>query len=326
LKAFEYFRPDTILETSQILSVGEDRRLVSGNTDLLGEIKSGTIEPSALVSLTAIKELRGICWSEEGLKIGSMVTLAEIASDPEIKSRCGALTLAAESVATTQIRNQGTLGGNLCQRPRCWYYRSRMFNCLKKGGDRCYAIGGLDKYHAVVGTNKCIIIHPSDTATALMALDANVSIFSGSSEKVIPITEFFITPDVDVTKENILSSDEILVSINIPMESLDNSMTFMKAKERQSMDFALANIATVIRMERKKILRAGICVGGIAPVPLRLRLIEDYLKDLNFDDLDFEYVTELFLRETRPMDVNNYKILISKAYIRRSLTEIITLG
>ena len=324
LKSFEYFSPNTLEEASMILDADKGRWLISGSTDLIGEMKNGTLEPTGLVGLKKIEELYGIVWTEGSLKIGSLVTLSDIASNNEIKFRCRALAEAAESVATTQIRNQGTLGGNLCQRPRCWYYRNKSFDCLKKGGDRCYAIGGLDRYHAALGKGKCIIVHPSDTATALMALDAKLTIFSGSSEKVVPISEFFISPDVDVTRENILSSGEILVSIEIPAESLDNSTVFMKAKERQSMDFALASVAVALQKDKRKILSARVSLGGIAPIPMRLSLIENYLEQLDFDELDFGYVNDLFMRETQPSDPNNYKILICKAYLQRSLSQIIS--
>ena len=324
LKPFEYFSPNTLEEASMILDAEKGRYLISGSTDLIGEMKNGTLEPTGLVGLKRIKELYGISWTGRGLKIGSMVTLSEIASNNDVRSRCRLLSDSAESVATTQIRNQGTLGGNLCQRPRCWYYRNKSFDCLKKGGDRCFAIGGLDKYHSALGKGRCIIVHPSDTATALMALDAKLTIFSGGTERVVPISEFFISPDVDVTRENILSSGEILVSIEIPAESLDNSTVFMKAKERQSMDFALASIAVAIRKDKEKILSARVSLGGIAPIPIRLSLIEDYLEQLDFDELDLGYVIDLFMRETQPSDPNNYKILICKAYLQRSLSQIIS--
>ncbi len=324
LKPFEYFSPNTLEEASMILDAEKGRYLISGSTDLIGEMKNGTLEPTGLVGLKRIKELYGISWTGRGLKIGSMVTLSEIASNNDVRSRCRLLSDSAESVATTQIRNQGTLGGNLCQRPRCWYYRNKSFDCLKKGGDRCFAIGGLDKYHSALGKGRCIIVHPSDTATALMALDAKLTIFSGSTERVVPISEFFISPDVDVTRENILSSGEILVSIEIPAGSLDNSTVFMKAKERQSMDFALASIAVAIRKDKEKILSARVSLGGIAPIPIRLSLIEDYLEQLDFDELDLGYVIDLFMRETQPSDPNNYKILICKAYLQRSLSQIIS--
>lgn len=324
LKPFEYFSPNTLEEASMILDAEKGRYLISGSTDLIGEMKNGTLEPTGLVGLKRIKELYGISWTGRGLKIGSMVTLSEIASNNDVRSRCRLLSDSAESVATTQIRNQGTLGGNLCQRPRCWYYRNKSFDCLKKGGDRCFAIGGLDKYHSALGKGRCIIVHPSDTATALMALDAKLTIFSGGTERVVPISEFFISPDVDVTRENILSSGEILVSIEIPAGSLDNSTVFMKAKERQSMDFALASIAVAIRKDKEKILSARVSLGGIAPIPIRLSLIEDYLEQLDFDELDLGYVIDLFMRETQPSDPNNYKILICKAYLQRSLSQIIS--
>ena len=324
LKPFEYFSPNTLEEASMILDAEKGRYLISGSTDLIGEMKNGTLEPTGLVGLKRIKELYGISWTGRGLKIGSMVTLSEIASNNDVRSRCRLLSDSAESVATTQIRNQGTLGGNLCQRPRCWYYRNKSFDCLKKGGDRCFAIGGLDKYHSALGKGRCIIVHPSDTATALMALDAKLTIFSGSTERVVPISEFFISPDVDVTRENILSSGEILVSIEIPAGSLDNSTVFMKAKERQSMDFALASIAVAIRKDKEKILSARVSLGGISPIPIRLSLIEDYLEQLDFDELDLGHVIDLFMRETQPSDPNNYKILICKAYLQRSLSQIIS--
>ena len=176
MRPFQILNPATLEEAQSALGDRAGTTIIAGGTDIMGELHEGTASPAALVSIAGVGGLRGIEVSDSGASIGGLVTLAEIASNPDISQSYPALAQAAASVATPQIRNVGTLGGNLCQRPRCWYYRSPKFNCLKRGGDTCYAVDGLNKYHAIFGSGGCYIVHPSDTAVALLALGASVEI------------------------------------------------------------------------------------------------------------------------------------------------------
>ena len=319
MKSFEYFRPKTIEDASRILLSEQGSEVISGSTDLLDEMKNGIAEPSILVSLSDIPNLRRIAWDRGGLTIGAMVTLSDIVSHPEIRLRCLALAEAAESVATPQIRNIGTLGGNLCQRPRCWYYRSSRFDCAKKGGDICFAVGGLNKYHAVIGGAGCYIVHPSDTATALVALGASVKIFGAGSERTVPIADFFAGPKVDVTRENILRSGELLISVNIPPGALDHPSSYLKAKERQSMDFALASAAVLLKVSDGVIFEAGVSLGGVAPVPWHLISVETALKGIPINSIKPEIITSSLWKEAEPMSDNGYKIQLSQTYLNRAI-------
>jgi|TARA_B100001971_G_scaffold196495_1_gene204382 xanthine dehydrogenase YagS FAD-binding subunit len=324
LKSFEYFKPKTLEDASRILLSEQSSEVISGSTDLLGEMKEGVAEPSILISLSDIPNLRRIIWDGDGLTIGAMVTLADIVSHPEIRLRCLALAEAAESVATPQIRNIGTLGGNLCQRPRCWYYRSSRFDCAKKGGDICFAVGGLNKYHAVIGGAGCYIVHPSDTATALVALGASAKIFGAGSERTVPIADFFAGPDVDVTRENILRTGELLISVNIPLGRLDHPSSYLKAKERQSMDFALTSAAVLLKVSDGVIFEAGVSLGGVAPVPWHLISVETALKGIPINSIKPEIITSSLWKEAEPMSDNGYKIQLSQTYLNRAIMKAVS--
>ena len=319
MKSFEYFKPKALEDASRILLSEPGSKVISGSTDLLGEMKEGIAEPSILISLSDIPNLRRIIWDGDGLTIGAMVTLSDIVSHPEIRSRCLLLAESAESVATPQIRNVGTLGGNLCQRPRCWYYRSSRFDCAKKGGDKCFAVGGLDRYHAVIGGAGCYIVHPSDTATALVALGASAKIFGAGSERTVPIADFFAGPDVDVTRENILRSGEFLISVNVPPSALDHPSSYLKAKERQSMDFALTSSAVLLKISDGVIFGAGVSLGGVAPVPWHLVSVETALTGISINSIEPEIITSSVLKEAEPMSANGYKIQLSKSYLNKAI-------
>lgn len=320
---FNYYSPTTITEASSVLK--KDRRsvVVAGSTDLLSEMKEGVVTPSSLISLMEIPSLREVTWNEHGLSIGAMVTLTEIAMDPMIKKRCVVLSEASESVATPQIRNIGTLGGNLCQRPRCWYYRSAQFNCLKKGGDLCFALGGVDKYHAILGGTRCFIVHPSDLATALLSVSASVTIYSEGSMRTLPMADFFVGPDTDVTRENILLRGDIMVAVTIPSFALDRIGVYLKSKERQAMDFALASAAVSIENRDDLITDAGVVVGGIAPVPLTLTGVEERLINSRVGNIDLNAILKHVFSGARPMSTNGYKITLAKNYLRRAIAQVL---
>ena len=319
---FNYYSPATITEASSALKKDPGSMVVAGSTDLLSEMKEGVVRPSSLISLTEISSLRDVTWNENGLSIGAMVTLTEIASDPMIRRRCSVLSEASETVATLQIRNIGTLGGNLCQRPRCWYYRSPQFNCLKKGGDHCFALGGIDRYHAILGGSRCFIVHPSDVATGLLSVSASVTIYSEGSMHTLPLSEFFVGPESDVTRENILSQGDLMIAVNIPSFALDRIGVYLKSKERQSMDFALASAAVSIENRDDLIVDAGVAVGGIAPVPLTLAEVEGHLINSRVGNIDLRDTLDQVFSDARPMSTNGYKISLAKNYLRRAITQV----
>ena len=201
MMGFEFVTAQSVAEAGELLTAyGIAAKIIAGGTDLLGEIKQGTVQPARLVSLRDIGALTAMSVEDDGARIGAMTTISEIAAHPEIRSRYAALAQACDSVATPQIRNVGTLGGNLCQRPRCWYYRSPLFDCRKKGGDRCFALDGANKFHAIFDGAICPAVHPSDTAVALSALDARVTLLSSGATRTVSVGDFFVSPDVDVSR------------------------------------------------------------------------------------------------------------------------------
>jgi xanthine dehydrogenase YagS FAD-binding subunit len=244
VKNFKIAEPQSAEQVLALLSkAGDNVSLMAGGTDLLAEIKEGVVEPDLVIDLSAIKELAFIRKDKDGMHIGAMTTVADLASDPAVRTDYPGLHEAALSVATPQLRNVGTVGGNLCQRPRCWYYRDAKFVCRKKGGSRCFASKGRNKYHAIFGGGICHIVYPSDLAPMLIALDAEVVIVSPGGEKALPLGEFYALPSKNVRRENILKPNEFLQKIRIPPARKGNKSIYLKLKERGTWDFALASAA-----------------------------------------------------------------------------------
>ena len=320
MNAFEYVSAQSVDEAGELLVAnGEANVIIAGGTDLLGEIKQGTAHPSRLVGLHSINDLRGIRLYERGLLIGAMTTIAEIAGHEYVRSRHAVLAEACDSVATPQIRNVGTLGGNLCQRPRCWYYRSPLFDCLKKGGDRCFAHDGMNKFHAIFDTGVCPAVHPSDTAVALCAVNARVLLMSVDGARMMPVEDFFVLPDEDTTVENVLQMGEMVAEIVIPTASPNLRSIYLKAKERQSMDFALASVALSLEVSEDVVLYASVVLGGVAPVPYRAHSAEDALVGTPVGDVDSERVGRIAAEGATPLSDNGYKVRLVSGLVSRAV-------
>ncbi len=268
LPNFEYVRANSIENAIRQLG-SPGARLHAGGTDLLGCLRDGSFGAEKVVSLADIAELRGIApMSDGGVRIGAMTTLAQIAAHPTITERYAALAEAVGSVATPQLRNQGTIGGNLCQRPRCWYFRGD-FHCLRKGGDTCFAVAGENEYHCLFGSSGCVMVHPSDTASALVALGAFVRIAGPKGARVIPLDSFFVLPEKDVLRENVLQKDEILSEVILPAAPTNLRSRYRKARVRRSWDFALAGVAVALVPAKDRVGSVRIVLSGVAPVPWR---------------------------------------------------------
>ena len=252
---FRLLQPTTLSEAFAILTAEPDAALpIAGGTDLLSEIRDGTATPSTLVALDKVADggLHGITATPDGgMRIGALTTIADIAAHPEIRQNYAAFAEASAGLATPQVRNLGTLGGNLNQRPRCWYYRHPLTVCLKRGGDHCFAVQGVGKYLCVTGGDRCFIVHPSDTAVALTALQASVNIASGGGTRTLPIEQYFTGPNVDLMRENILQTGELLTSITLPSPISEQHSVYLKARERESGDFALVSVAAALTVHRR---------------------------------------------------------------------------
>lgn len=317
---FEFVSAQNIASVCNLLDEdGKAVSVIAGGTDLLGEIKQGILRPDKLASLQNIEDLRGFRVYGEGVIIGAMTPLAAIASDAAIRKTYSALAEACDSVATPQIRNVGTIGGNLCQRPRCWYYRNPHFDCRKKGGDTCFAIEGSNKFHAIFDVGVCPAVHPSDTAVALVALDARALLISPGRGRMLPMEDFLAGPDVDVTAENVLRSGEILAEVIIPSPHQSSRSVFIKAKERQAMDFALASVALSASIEGDVVTKARVVLGGVAPTPRRALDAEQALISKRIGDIDAQQIARLALKDSTPLADNGYKVHLVSGIVSRAM-------
>lgn len=321
LSNFTYVRPKSLEETFKQLS-SEGAKVHAGGTDLLGCLRDHVFEASKVVSLSNIKSLRGIRkTSQGGMRIGALTTLQEVAGNSEIKKRYAALAQAASEVASPQLRNQGTLGGNLCQKPRCWYYRGD-FHCLRKGGEECFAVAGENAYHCIFGGESCHIVHPSDTAPALGALGAQMTIRGTKGQRSVALENFYVPPAEDYTKETRLEAGEIVTEIVLPPPAEGLRSSYRKVRARQSWDFALSGIALAFVFKGDQVQKARVFLSGVAPVPWRCREVEDAVIGKKLDEGTVRKASESAVRKAKPMEQNAYKIPLLQGLIEEQLLSI----
>jgi len=273
-----------------------------------------------VVSIAGLKELKGIAATTAGgLRIGSLTTIAEVARHPIIASRYRALSMAAAEVASPQLRYQGTIGGNLCQKPRCWYYRGE-FHCLRKGGNQCYAVEGENLYHCIFGGENCFIVHPSDTAPALVALQARVAIAGPNGRRTVAVENFHVPPSEDYTSETVLEPAEIVTEIILPppVEGLRSS--YRKVRARRAWDFALAGVALAIVFGGDQAADARVVFSGAAPVPWRCADAEKIVKGSRLDRDRVALAAEAAVKNAEPMEQNAYKIPLFRGLIEQQLS------
>ena len=321
LTNFTYVRPNSLEEAFKHLS-SEKSRVHAGGTDLLGCLRDQVFEASRVVSLSNIKSLRGIKKSTHGrMRLGALTTLREVAGDSEVKKHYTALALAAAEVASPQLRNQGTLGGNLCQKPRCWYYRGA-FHCLRKGGEECFAVAGENAFHCIFGGESCYIVHPSDTAPALGALGAQIHIRGPKGKRSVALEDFHVPPSDDYTKETRLGQGEIVTEIELPppVEGLRSS--YRKVRARQSWDFALAGVALALILKGDKVEKARVFLSGVAPVPWRSREVEEVVTGKKLDEGIVSKAAEAAVQKAKPLGQNAYKIPLLRGIIEEQLLAI----
>ncbi len=327
MKAFEWANPESVEEAVELLAeikaedVNDGPRPISGGQDLLTTMKERILVPKRVVNLKTISGLDGIEYDPaKGLKIGALAKLCEIESHADIVKNYPGLAEAAHSIATVQLRNMGTIGGNLCQRPRCWYFRLPYVVCLKKGGDTCYSEHGENKYNAILGGGPSFIVHPSDLATMLTALDAVVSVSGPKGSREVPIGKFFILPTEDASRENVLDDAEIVTGVQIPASAFAGRSTYLKFKERLSLDFAMGAAAAAVELAPDgTVKQARLVLGAVAPIPWRVPLAEAALVGKSLNDDSIRAAAELAVQGAKPLQHNAYKILLSKALVRRAL-------
>jgi xanthine dehydrogenase YagS FAD-binding subunit len=318
LPGFTYIHAKSVAEGVRQLTV-PGARLHAGGTDLLGCLRDGVFKAEKLVSISGLKDLRGIApVPAGGLRIGALTTHSEIVANKTINESYRALAQASAAVASPQLRNQGTIGGNLCQRPRCWYFRGD-FHCLRKGGDLCYAAGGENQYHAIFGADKCCIVHPSDTAPALIALGAKVRIAGPGGSRVVPLASFFVGPGKIVTKETILEKNDILAEIFLPTAEPGLRSSYRKVRARGAWDFALAGIALALLMRDGKVERARVVCSGVAPVPWRSEAVERAITGKALTSDVVAAAAEAGVRGAEPLEKNGYKVPLLHGIITEAL-------
>jgi xanthine dehydrogenase YagS FAD-binding subunit len=327
MKGFDLYEPTTVPEAVGLLGqFGANGKVLAGGSDLLGGVMKDWVHgkgmplPSSMVDVTAIPALQGIRATGGATTLGAATTLTDIVESPDLQQKFPVLTQAAMSVASPLIRNFGTLGGNINQRPRCWFFRGEDFNCYKKGGDFCYAVTGDNRYHAIIGGELCYIVHPSDMATALMALNATAKI-SGAGERTVPFDSYFTGPREDVLRENVLQPNELMVEVTIPNPAAGTRMGFTKLKDRQVYDFALVSVATAFTVDGAGAWSDGrVVLGGVAPVPYRAKVVEDALmgKDVK---ASVRQAASQIRTVARPMSLNTYKVDLAIGLIERTVLE-----
>ncbi len=330
MKAFEWSNATTIADAVRLLSEvqaddeSESPRPMSGGQDLLTNMKERILTPKRVVNLKTISGLDGIEYSPTtGLKIGALTKLCDIESNPQIIKHFAGIAQAAHSIATVQLRNLGTIGGNLCQRPRCWYFRLPHVVCLKKGGDTCYSENGQNKYNAILGGGPSFIVHPSDLGNMLSALDATITINGPSGAKDVPITKFFTLPSENASVENILQDGEIITQIHVPATAFAARSIYVKFKERESLDFAMvAAAATVDLAPDGTVRQARLVLGAVAPIPWRVQNAEATLVGKPLTSQTIHDAAEAALQGAAPLQHNAYKVPLAKALVRRALNGI----
>jgi xanthine dehydrogenase YagS FAD-binding subunit len=317
LSNFSYIRPKTVKEASKQLSA-KGARLHAGGTDLLGCLRDHVFEINKMVSISELKELRGIKKTADGgIRIGALTTISEVSEDPVVISRYRALAQAAREVASPQLRNQGTIGGNICQKPRCWYYRGD-FHCLRKGGKKCFAVSGENQYHCILGGGPCFIVHPSDTAPALVAFEASVRIAGPNGTRTVAAGKFHVLPNVDVHRETVLGPGEIITEILLPPAQGVTS-SYRKVRARASWDFALAGLALAIKFNNDVITSARAVLSGAAPIPWRSREIENAIIGHHLDESIAAKAAEAAMKSAQPLAQNDYKIPLFRGMIEEEL-------
>jgi xanthine dehydrogenase YagS FAD-binding subunit len=329
MKAFEWANAASVDDAVKLLNSGDSKtdpdempRPMGGGQDLLTTMKSYITRPPRVVNLKTITG-SGTVKSDGsgGLLIDALVTLSAIIDHPDVQKMYPGLVEAAHSIATPQIRNLGTIGGNLNQRPRCWYFRAENLKCLKKGGDTCYAIDGENKYHAIFAGGPCVMVHPSDLSPMLMALNATVTIAGKQGKRDVPIEKFFVLPVDDIRKENVLNPGEIVTQIRLPAPPAKS--TYLKFKERSSLDFAMASVAAAVELNADKtVKKAKVVLGGVAPIPWHVPDVGAFLIGKKLDEATIAHAAVLATVDAKPLPQNRYKFPLTQTLVRRVLTKL----
>ena len=327
MKQFDLYEPTSLGEATAFLNqFGARAKVVAGGSDLLGGVMKDWVTgkgmplPDQIIDLTTIPDLKGIKSGGDGIHIGATTTLSELIEHQDVATTLPVLQQAAASIASPLIRNFGTLGGNINQRPRCWFFRGENFNCYKKGGDFCYSVTGDNRYHAIIGGELCYIVHPSDTATALLALNAQTTIAGPGGTRTVAFDDYFHGPREDVLTENVLKPNEVMTEVFVPTPAAGTKMAWNKLKDRQVYDFAVVSVAAVFTVDGGNWKDGRITLGGVAPVPYRATVVENALKGKDIKS-SVKAAAAQIRTVARPMSLNAYKIDLVQGLIERTVLQ-----
>ena len=322
MPAFELFQPATVGDTMRLLGqYRQDAWVMAGGLDTFDWLKDRIKRPKVVVDLSQVKELSGIRESNGGLEIGATTTLTEVVRHPIIREKYSILSTGAEAAASPQIRNQGTIGGNVSQDTRCWYYRAG-WPCYRAGGNTCFADTptAINREHAILGADRCVAVNPSDSAPALIALDAKFVIRTPKGESVVNAEDYFIGPGTDITRMNILRPGDLLTAIRLPADWAGTKFYFEKVRDRNVWDFPLMNVASAMVVTDGKIERIRLAVNAAAAHPLRLVAVEDAVRGKAPDASTGEMAGRLAVQGARPLRFNGYKIPLMRNLVKRAIS------
>jgi xanthine dehydrogenase YagS FAD-binding subunit len=321
MPAFELLQPTSAADAQRLLEQHkEDAWVMAGGLDSFDWLKDRIKKPKVLVDLSGIEELKGVRSTGDGIEIGSMTTLTEIANHPVIKQKYGVLAEAVSLVASPQIRNQGTLGGNVSQDTRCWYYRGG-WPCYRAGGNICYADTpvGRNREHAIFDAERCVAVSPSDSAPALIALDAKFVMRTAKGERTVNAEDYFLGPDVDIMRMNILQPGDLLTAIRIPGDWAGSKFYFEKVRDRNVWDFPLMNVASAMVLSGNTISRMRIVVNAVSARPRRLKAVEDAVRGQPANAATGEMAGKLAVEGAVPLQFNAYKIPLMRNLVKRAI-------
>ncbi len=323
MPVFELYQPASIDDAIKLLDKhGADALVLAGGLDSMDWLKDRLKKPKVVVDLGQIKELRGVREVNGGIEIGAMTPLTEIVKHPVVREKFSLLMEAAELVASPQIRNQGTLGGNVSQDTRCWYYRGG-WTCYRAGGNICYADTptAVNREHAIFDADRCVAVNPSDTAPALVALDAQMVIRGPKGERVVNAEDYWLGPGIDITKMNVLQPNELLTSIRIPATMAGAQFYFEKVRDRQVWDFPLVNVAAAMKVQGGVIQEMRIVCGGVEAAPKRLQVVEDLAKGQKKDADVAKLAGGAAVRGARPRNFNHFKVPLMQNLVVRAIRD-----
>jgi xanthine dehydrogenase YagS FAD-binding subunit len=321
IPAFELYQPASIDDALRLLDkFGADALVLAGGLDSMDWLKDRLKRPKAVVDLAQIKELHGVREANGGLEIGAMTPLTEVVKHPVVREKFSILMQAAELVASPQIRNQGTIGGNVSQDTRCWYYRGG-WNCYRAGGNICYADTptAINREHAIFDADRCVAVNPSDTAPALLALDAQMVIRGPKGERVVPAEEYWIGPGIDITKMNVLEPNELLTTIRIPATMAGAQFYFEKVRDRQVWDFPLVNVAAAIKPNGANIGESRLVVNAVAATPRRLKSVEAAIMGKPRNEETAKMAGDLAVQGAQTLKHNGYKVPLMRNLVKRAV-------